>query len=768
MSFNLMIVLLTLQLSNMLLSPALAMMCEISGPSSAPTFAQLATDVGAFGVETAIAAATGIPLPVSAFTGFIPGIETESEDIETLFEVTTCLSDAIDMLDDRVTNLETKVDQLAEAFCTSQETNSEFRLVNILAGVQELRDKIGFESTSVCGSRRDEDGVVRWIDLELTPCTGVYFAQSILNEMRDVFIDTAEYINIITDRLTCGFECDSMTHTFEYVRDKTCSFPGGHTRLVFSNNVVHCRTHTRDQYFTECGREWEQQRFLGIPLPRPTSFSGVPSCDLTNHMAQNSVDECRTKWDRDSYMDAFYVPVANAVNIINSLWAAIVVVGRARPEIDFDLLVVESDIVDQLNLVSQRLKEFREATAAHPYWKYKGGSNSLTPRAECETLEPSYSYEFPERNRDRTNTDMAHCVAGNEGALGPIIANIEYIEMTVKLAHDNTLEICGRDPIKYCNSYGDLKNEFCGGSTCWTPEHRLSCQKHLENNAAREILSGGRPFPSCPTGDSSPVVNFVNNHSDKFSLTLVSDRLAKNAYEQDLLNPENIECDLQFYLQRDDSQSRSSFSFMNLNDGEIFEVNMRGFETNHQHWTMGDDCRTLTCYDYEQSNPRGRTGYCPSIFYDGTTPQTIPVLLLSVSFDPTPIDYSKEGPDRNRYTFTGSTYAYDQGNTLCASGILSGHNGVCCNQSCGGCGGSSCASYAGGEEQCCHGPIISNARNCTSSLDTACVLPSRNCNWQCYLDRYSDLQRAFGATNVVAAQQHWKSNGYREGRDCTC
>lgn len=42
------------------------------------------------------------------------------------------------------------------------------------------------------------------------------------------------------------------------------------------------------------------------------------------------------------------------------------------------------------------------------------------------------------------------------------------------------------------------------------------------------------------------------------------------------------------------------------------------------------------------------------------------------------------------------------------------------------------------------------------------------CNWQCYLDRYGDLQRAFGAHNVTAAERHWGVYGQGEGRDCTC
>lgn len=43
-----------------------------------------------------------------------------------------------------------------------------------------------------------------------------------------------------------------------------------------------------------------------------------------------------------------------------------------------------------------------------------------------------------------------------------------------------------------------------------------------------------------------------------------------------------------------------------------------------------------------------------------------------------------------------------------------------------------------------------------------------NCNWQCYLDRYPDLQQHFGKNNVEAAKAHWHQYGKQEGRSCTC
>ena len=39
---------------------------------------------------------------------------------------------------------------------------------------------------------------------------------------------------------------------------------------------------------------------------------------------------------------------------------------------------------------------------------------------------------------------------------------------------------------------------------------------------------------------------------------------------------------------------------------------------------------------------------------------------------------------------------------------------------------------------------------------------------QCYLNRYSDLRKAFGANNIKAAKKHWLSNGIREKRTYAC
>ena len=49
----------------------------------------------------------------------------------------------------------------------------------------------------------------------------------------------------------------------------------------------------------------------------------------------------------------------------------------------------------------------------------------------------------------------------------------------------------------------------------------------------------------------------------------------------------------------------------------------------------------------------------------------------------------------------------------------------------------------------------------------ACNAPIGNCDWQCYLDRYPDLKDAFG-DDLVAAESHWNIHGKNEGRDCSC
>jgi hypothetical protein len=162
-------------------------------------------------------------------------------------------------------------------------------------------------------------------------------------------------------------------------------------------------------------------------------------------------------------------------------------------------------------------------------------------------------------------------------------------------------------------------------------------------------------FPEYVGGLTGQSWSYENNHEDSWGVEFFTNAEAQEVYDSGLLSS-SLDCNLEFRVQRDNTGSYTTFSFMTLTDGKIFNVNMRGWTTNHQHWDMTDDCHYLKCYDYEQSSPRGYSGYCPPEFYVGTTPQALPVLLLRVNFDPTTRRSGKD-PVRNRYTFKGTTYA---------------------------------------------------------------------------------------------------------------
>jgi len=60
---------------------------------------------------------------------------------------------------------------------------------------------------------------------------------------------------------------------------------------------------------------------------------------------------------------------------------------------------------------------------------------------------------------------------------------------------------------------------------------------------------------------------------------------------------------------------------------------------------------------------------------------------------------------------------------------------------------------------------------CVAFLCCVCrswTSPTEPCDWQCYLDRYPDLQQLHGSSNVAAAAEHYMRTGRSEARDCTC
>lgn len=55
----------------------------------------------------------------------------------------------------------------------------------------------------------------------------------------------------------------------------------------------------------------------------------------------------------------------------------------------------------------------------------------------------------------------------------------------------------------------------------------------------------------------------------------------------------------------------------------------------------------------------------------------------------------------------------------------------------------------------------------STACSTTPVVDTSHCGWQCYVDRYGDLKRAFGS-NLGSAKWHYIIHGRFEGRHCTC
>ena len=61
--------------------------------------------------------------------------------------------------------------------------------------------------------------------------------------------------------------------------------------------------------------------------------------------------------------------------------------------------------------------------------------------------------------------------------------------------------------------------------------------------------------------------------------------------------------------------------------------------------------------------------------------------------------------------------------TFCFNGIVNGN--VCCDQSCGQCGGTLCNNLTGGSSKCCHSTIASSGIICQTTSDTGCIIPGK-------------------------------------------
>ena len=66
--------------------------------------------------------------------------------------------------------------------------------------------------------------------------------------------------------------------------------------------------------------------------------------------------------------------------------------------------------------------------------------------------------------------------------------------------------------------------------------------------------------------------------------------------------------------------------------------------------------------------------------------------------------------------------------TFCLNGISSiTHDGIgiCCDKSCGHCGGTCCDHLPGGISKCCQQSINNSGIICQTTSDTACIIPGK-------------------------------------------
>ena len=61
--------------------------------------------------------------------------------------------------------------------------------------------------------------------------------------------------------------------------------------------------------------------------------------------------------------------------------------------------------------------------------------------------------------------------------------------------------------------------------------------------------------------------------------------------------------------------------------------------------------------------------------------------------------------------------------TFCLNGISS--SGICCDKSCGHCGGTCCDHLPGGSSKCCQSTITNSGIICQTTSDTGCIIPGK-------------------------------------------
>jgi len=131
--------------------------------------------------------------------------------------------------------------------------------------------------------------------------------------------------------------------------------------------------------------------------------------------------------------------------------------------------------------------------------------------------------------------------------------------------------------------------------------------------------------------------NFVDEDSTSYSVSLFSDEEREFLKSGDF----EVQCDLSFRLQRDDSKSKSTFTYLDLDTKTVHTQKMRGGYQNHQRFEM-PSCTQITCHHAQKS------ASCPW--------ESKNAILLAVDFRPrSGSAYGKQW-NRNRYTFTGTHY----------------------------------------------------------------------------------------------------------------
>jgi len=334
-------------------------------------------------------------------------------------------------------------------------------------------------------------------------------------------------------------------------------------------------------------------------------------------------------------------------------------------------------------------------------------------------------------------------------------------------------------------------NKCPSGGTAGVPEpNEATCWNHWTRDSDLKSILYSSVCDTALGVATTDEWNFVNEDSTRYSVSIFS------AKEQALLKSGSFEvhCDLSFRLQRDDSASSSSFTYLDLDTNTVHTQQMQGGYQNHQRFEM-PSCSEITCHKATSG------ASCP-----WTSKNAI---LLAVNFRPRSGHAHGSDWTRNRFTFTGTHYYVTQaffkyrlrGRSGSEQVIIPAKPGFVQtvtlskewtefrspsktftiffrdgeNQDVefGADFGSQITSSFWEEWEC--GTRHENKRcervrrGQLNYLSTYTITLNEKCDWQCYLDRYTDLKRTFvGATAVAKAEQHWKTNGMREGRSCTC